>query len=641
MASKSLTFDIYGRDKTASKTLDGIGKSASGMGKTFAKVGKVIAAAAAIAVVAWAKSSVDSLARIEKINAQTTAVLKSTGNAANVSAKHIEDLATALERKTATEGESIQEGANLLLTFKNIRNEAGKGNDIFDQTTGIMVDLARAMGTDAPGAALQLGKALNDPIKGISALSRVGITFTEDQENLIKSLVESGDMMGAQKVILGELQSQFGGSGAAFAETFAGKVDLIGHAWGEVGEAVFTKAMPMLADLADWVLAEGIPALNDFFDGIEKNKDILGPAAIAVGGLTTAIIALNAAMALNPIILLIGAIGALVGIIAGFGVALNTNVEEVDDWAKGWVIGAHQIRDAWNGTVTGFQTGAVQLSDFFTSTTGMFRDFFVNTAGMFVDFFVNTTGMFRNFFVNTAGMFVGFFTNTAGMLVGFFSNTIGMFRNFGWNVLSFFGWMWANVAGVVANGINGVMGHIGGLPGRVMGALSGAGGWLRQSGRDLIQGFINGITDMIRNVGRAVGRVMNFASGFFPHSPAKRGPFSGSGWRAVLKSGTAIGDQFGAGLAAAEPSLTAQFGAMVNASALTSRVDAVIAGLVDAPSRTGFGGVSAGGTARVSPGMAPATQQSTTIQRVTETINLQVEGRTLAQTIREYDRGLK
>lgn len=327
MASKSLTFDIYGRDKTASKTLDGIGGSANKMGEQFAKVGKVVAAAAAVAVIAWAKSSVDSLARIESINAQTTAVLKSTGNAAGVSAGHIEDLATALEKKTASEGEAIQEGANLLLTFKNIRNEAGAGNDIFDQTTGIMVDMSRAMGTEAGDAAVQLGKALNDPIAGISALSRVGITFSEDQKAVIEALVESGDTMGAQKVILQELQDQFGGSGAAFAETFAGKVDLIGHAWGEVGENLFTKAMPALEDLADWMLEEGIPALDDFFASVVENKDILGPAATAVGVLTAAMWLLNAAMAANPVGLVAAGLIALVAMFTW----VTINLEELQE----------------------------------------------------------------------------------------------------------------------------------------------------------------------------------------------------------------------------------------------------------------------------------------------------------------------
>lgn len=382
MASKSLTFDIYGRDKTASKTLDGIGGSANKMGATFAKVGKVIAAAAAVAVVAWAKSSIDSLARIESINAQTTAVLKSTGNAAKVSATHIEDLATALEKKTSTEGESIQEGANLLLTFKNIRNEVGLGNDIFDQTTTVMVDMARAMGTDVASGAVQLGKALNDPIKGISALSRVGITFTEDQEKVIKALVESGDTMGAQKIILQELQDQFGGSGAAFAETFAGKVDKIGNAWGEVGEAVFTKAMPALSELADWVLSDGIPALDSFFDGIEKNKDILGPAAIAIGSLTAAMWLLNAAMAANPVGLVTA---GLIALIAGTAFLFTDAGEDFVLSFTGWML---QITG-------GFISFAAQ-------TVGMFLGFFTNTGGMFSDFFARTGAGMASFVLGVA-----------------------------------------------------------------------------------------------------------------------------------------------------------------------------------------------------------------------------------------------
>lgn len=202
------------------------------------------------AIVDWGKEQIAALGRIETINAQTEAAIKSTGGAAQVSATHIENLAGALENTTATEAESIQQGANLLLTFKNIRNEAGEGNDIFDQTTTAMVDMARAMGTDAQGGAIQLGKALNDPIKGISALSRVGITFSEDQKALITSLTESGNVMEAQKIILAELNSQFGGSGAAYAETYAGKIELLGHAWGTFGETLFTSATPAIGAIA-------------------------------------------------------------------------------------------------------------------------------------------------------------------------------------------------------------------------------------------------------------------------------------------------------------------------------------------------------------------------------------------------------
>lgn len=216
---------------------------------------------------------IKALSRIETIQAQTANVIKSTGGAAKVSAVQVSALAEALERTTATEAETIQQGANLLLTFKNIRNEAGRGNDVFDQTVAAMVDVGRAMGTDASGAAIQLGKALNDPIKGIAALTRMGITFTDEQKSMIESLVESGDLLGAQKVILGELNSQFGGSGAAYAATYAGKLDLVKNSAGNLQERFVSGLMPAFSgmlDLAQTVLTkiDESPAFQGIIDKI-------------------------------------------------------------------------------------------------------------------------------------------------------------------------------------------------------------------------------------------------------------------------------------------------------------------------------------------------------------------------------------
>lgn len=78
------------------------------------------------------------------------------------------------------------------------------------------LDMATAMnGGLKPSAeqlsnqAIQLGKALNDPIIGMGALRKVGVAFTEAQKEQIKTLQESGDLMGAQKIILNELGNEF------------------------------------------------------------------------------------------------------------------------------------------------------------------------------------------------------------------------------------------------------------------------------------------------------------------------------------------------------------------------------------------------------------------------------------------------
>lgn len=148
---------------------------------------------------------------------QTNAVLTSTGGTANVTAQSINTLTSSLSKKTAMDQTAIRTGENMLLTFTNVKNGVGKGNDVFNQATATILDMSKALGQDTKSSAMQLGKALNDPIKGVAALQRVGVSFTASQKEQIKSLTASGNAMGAQKIILAELNKEFGGSAAASA----------------------------------------------------------------------------------------------------------------------------------------------------------------------------------------------------------------------------------------------------------------------------------------------------------------------------------------------------------------------------------------------------------------------------------------
>ena len=134
----------------------------------------------------------------------------STGGAAGLTADELAGLSGDLSQAAGMStfcDDAVLALENLLLTFTNVKG------DIFKQATAIGVDMATALGTEPAAAAMQLGKALNDPIKGIAALSRVGVTFTEEQKDQIKVMQEAGDMAGAQAVILAELNKEFGGSG--------------------------------------------------------------------------------------------------------------------------------------------------------------------------------------------------------------------------------------------------------------------------------------------------------------------------------------------------------------------------------------------------------------------------------------------
>jgi phage-related minor tail protein len=156
----------------------------------------------------------------QTLQLKTAAVIKSTGNVAHLSVAGIDALASRLESMSGVDETLIINSENVLATFTNIRNSAGKNNDIYNQATGSILDLSVAMGEDLQTATVQVGKALNDPVKGMTALQRVGVTFNSTQKDTIKHLVASGNVMGAQKIILGELNKEFGGAAKAAGSWF-------------------------------------------------------------------------------------------------------------------------------------------------------------------------------------------------------------------------------------------------------------------------------------------------------------------------------------------------------------------------------------------------------------------------------------
>jgi len=235
----------------------------SRLGDSFKKIGIAasvgLAGAGALAV-KFGMDFVKAAEDANKVGMQTMAVITSTGMAAKVSTDDIQRLSQALSMKAGIDDELIQSGANVLLTFTNIRNEVGKGNNIFDQATTAALDMSVALGQDMQSSVIQLGKALNDPIKGMTALRRVGVAFSQSQVDMITKLVKSGDVLGAQKIILKELATEFGGSAEAQA-TASGKMSV---AWGNLQEKLGEKLLPLLEKFSTWLMATGIPAIEAF-----------------------------------------------------------------------------------------------------------------------------------------------------------------------------------------------------------------------------------------------------------------------------------------------------------------------------------------------------------------------------------------
>lgn len=315
--------DVDRRMRETSAGIDAAAGSAGGLRDIFlgglgAEVVAGALSSAMGAVSDFVGSALDHLGEVEQINAQTAAAIRSTGGAAGVTAEQVAGLANSIEAATGVSGEMIQQGENLLLTFTNIKNRVGEGNDIFNQTTGIMADMSAALGTDAKGAALQLGKALNDPIQGVSALQRVGVSFTDGQKASIKAMQEHGNVAGAQKLILAELNKEFGGSAEAFGRTWPGILEKAGAAWENLGDSLLGPIMPAFkAGMA--TMADTVNHLSDAIgsDGLLKTiGSAFGPTTLAlIAGVGAAI-----AVHVTPAIIAAGIAAAtsLPAIAAGF-----------------------------------------------------------------------------------------------------------------------------------------------------------------------------------------------------------------------------------------------------------------------------------------------------------------------------------
>jgi hypothetical protein len=200
----------------------------------------------------------------EKISRITANAIKATGGAAKITADQVGELATSISNKTAIDDEQVQTAANMLLTFKNIRNETGKNNDIFNRATQAAADLSVQFG-GIDGASKQLGKALNDPIKGTTALAKAGVTFTDQQKKQIKTMVESGNVLGAQKIILKEVEGQVGGAAAAAADPIE-KLKVVA---GNLAEQVGGFLLPQVNKFATFTTGTLIPGVQGLFSAFQ------------------------------------------------------------------------------------------------------------------------------------------------------------------------------------------------------------------------------------------------------------------------------------------------------------------------------------------------------------------------------------
>lgn len=315
---------------------------------------------------------------------------------------------------------------------------------------------------------------------------------------------------------------------------------------GKLGEAL----LPALTELMTFANDDLVPILDEL---VEK----VGPAladALSESG--------------PAFIELLGEIAPHIpGIVEGIGEFVLWMIELIGKLE----LGAEQIAGFFDVASEKLELGAEQWGGFFGAVGGFFQGFsdkltlgqdqvftFFGNVG---DRFAQGGEQWGSFFAGVGGWLgdMGGRFGTGGQQIGSFFGTVGEKFATGWSqISSFFG----NVGGAIGHGI-GEFGRFAGevganigravqwvadLPGRVLGALGNVGGILVSAGRSLVQGFLDGLTSMWGKITDTVGGVVDFIAGFFPNSPAKRGPLSGAGWTNLKRSGGAIMDQLGIGM---------------------------------------------------------------------------------------------
>ena len=396
------TFDSKGISRAISdfKKIEGAGNKATfglrtfdkGMTNTLATVGK-LAAGVAVAAGAIGFKLASAAYESQKVMAQTEAIIKATGGAAGITATQVAKLSTQLSMQIGVDDELIQKSANLLLTFKQIQNQTGENNNVFDRAVIAAQDLGSVFGS-ADAAAMQLGKALSNPVKGITALNRAGVNFTDQQKEQIKTLVASGDVLGAQKIILAEVEAQVGGTAAATATGFDRMKIAVGNVAEEFGailipyiekfaDFVTNKVVPYLTRLSDVIgekgLGAGIKMLAGDFVNLTTNMGAFGNTLLALVAIFTTIRLVtiaatisqnlfNVALLSNPIGIVIASVIALtvaaVALYMKFEIVrkvinsvINFIIGIIENWLNAWIT-------VINGIITGINL-LIKAANFF------------------------------------------------------------------------------------------------------------------------------------------------------------------------------------------------------------------------------------------------------------------------------------
>lgn len=272
--SYSIGADTSKYDRAMAHVRSEGGKVTDGLIGRFTAL-SVAGTAAFAAITAAAIDGFRSYAEFDRIQRRTEALIRATGNAAGITANEMVEFAKSLDLATLGDRNQILESINALQTFKSVQG------DVFKRTIELSQDLAEALGVDLKGQTIQLGKALEDPIRGLSALAEVGVSFTDTQRETIKNLVASNKLFEAQSTILDTIAGQVGGAAGSAAGGIAGQLDTLNDLWRDLKESMAGSDDAIVALSA---INSALQTMIELTEEIPKNISMIDMALSAIPG---------------------------------------------------------------------------------------------------------------------------------------------------------------------------------------------------------------------------------------------------------------------------------------------------------------------------------------------------------------------
>lgn len=477
----SLETAAFQEGLTASqKALAGMGKRFGAIGESLSGVGKTMSLAISAPFAALVGSSIPAAKESAQAIGQVNAALASMGPVAGRTAEQLQANAAALMNiSTFDDDEILAKVTANMLTFGNISGAA------FDRAQQAAVNLSARLGQDLQSSAIQVGKALNDPIKGITALARVGVSFTEQQKDQIKQMVAVGDVAGAQAVILGELERQYGGAAKAMRD--ASPEAGILQQWAELQERIGAIALQVLPPLING-LESALKWFNDLSPGMQSLVVGSVAAAAALGPLLTVLgSAISIVGALLPVFAPVVALIGQAGLVAALGAAASAAAPFIAAGAAlaaTWVLFGDKIGPVLTALKTKFAEAlGPRLQQMIATISDSLSALWNGPLGEVLRKVIGLIGELAAAFLSAFGQATIAILSAAVEFIG------GLFRQLATTIqlvaqilTGDWAGAWKSAVGLVSNAVNTMMNVIGALagyaPGQMQKMVEGVRTWL-------------------------------------------------------------------------------------------------------------------------------------------------------------------